>query len=179
MNNEKCNKSIKKRMLWILLIVLIVVVSVLVVKLSVMAILHHNSIWMLCAEYEQYSNDFNLVKDYIATEFPEESDKLIIVSYNKNAENGLYDSDDMKLLTLPDEVALSLDTITRNGFHQDATLVAIRIYKGRITFRTMNGYALVYYPHEKPTWLHSPDEEISIKVREIKDGWYHVVKYNS
>jgi len=178
MNKEKSNKPIKKRIFWILLIVLIVVVSVLVVKLSVIAILHHNSIWMLCAEYEQYSNDFNLVKDYIATEFPEESDKLIIVSYNKDAENGLYDADATKLLTLPDDVALSLDTITKNGFHQDATFVAIRIHKERITFRAMNGYALVYSPHKKPTWLHSPDEKISIRVREIKDGWYHVVKYN-
>lgn len=170
MNNEKGNKSIKKRILWIS--ILIVVVSILAVILSVMAILHHNSIWMLCAEYEQYSNDFNLVKDYIATKFPEESDKLIIVSYNKEAEIELYDPDATELLTLPDDVASSLNTITRNGFHEYATFVAIRIHKERITFRAMNGYALVYSPDKRP----SSDEDISIKVKKIQDGWYHVVK---
>lgn len=86
----------------------------------------------------------------------------------------------MEYLTLPDDVALSLDRISKKGFpNKDSNLDVIRIHEGRISFCIVNGnYALVYSPDKKPSWLHAPNENIGVEVKKIQDGWYHVVEKN-
>ena len=161
---------------------MIVVVSILVVKLAIHVYKFisyvHVETWKYCAEYEQYEDDFNLVKDYIATEFPHELDKWLSVSNNGGKGITLYNPDIREYLVLPDDVASSLDTICRNGFpNKDSNLDVIKIHEGRISFCISNGeYALVYSPEEKPTWVNSPFENTGVKVKKIQDGWYHVVK---
>ena len=182
MNKKEGNKSIKKHiLLCVFIAVLLIIVSALAIRYLPVFIYHQESIWSYCADYEQYSDDFNLVKDYIATEFPNEEDKLISVSLSTDKIRRIYDPDIGKYLTLPDKVEASLDSICRNGFpNKDSDLDFISVSGERIAFCIYNGsYALVYSPYEKPRWLHSPDEKISIRVREIEDGWYHVVKYSS
>lgn len=68
--------------------VLVIVASVLAVKYVYPIIrFYHVSTWKFCADYEEYANDFNLVKDYIAAEFPNESDKWVSVSYDAEKKN--------------------------------------------------------------------------------------------
>ena len=176
MNKKDVNKPIKKCILWGLIAVLIIVVSVLAVKYVCPIIsFHYSNTWKLCADYEEYADDFNLVKDYITTKFPNETDKVIIVSYNKENGNGLYDPDNMFFLTLPSDVASALNTICLNGFpNKDSTLGSIRINKEKISFVVDKGnYALVYSPDKRPSRFY---KDGGTKTQKIQDGWYHVVK---
>ncbi len=132
--------------------------------------------WKYEASYEEYEAEFNLVKNYIAEEFPNETDKYVATSYNKDHGYRIYDPDNKKYLEAPEEVILALETIDREAFpHKDSKLDVIRIYEDRISFCIENGYyALVYSPNEKPTWLKFYNKEEKAKVKKIKDGWYHV-----
>ena len=92
----------------------------------------------LNANYEKYANEFNLVKDYIAQEFPSESDKWMAVLYSSTYGLRIYDPD----------------------------LDVIRIHGDRISFCTESGhYALVYSPYKNPTWLNTSDEKDKVKVK--------------
>ena len=161
-----------KKAIWITAIILIVLISI---PATILGILYYNYTWALEADFDQYSEHFIAVKDYITSEFPNETHKLLSVSI-KDQSATLYDMDADEYLCLPDDIALSLDMICRYGFpHKDSDFDLIRIQGNRITFLVRNGsYALVYSPDEKPTWLNSPDESKKIRVKSIQDGWYHI-----
>ena len=180
------NKSIKKRIFWVLLAVLIVVISVVAVE-SIIFIIKNNSTnnaiaWDYCAEYEQCSDDFNLVKDYIATEFPNTYDKFLSVSYD--GENGyqLFDRDIDEYLILPDNIASSLNTVCINAFPKKYAhfkyvhFSGITIHGETISFSINDGRcALIYSPKKEPTWVDSPKKYTRVEFLEIRDGWYHVI----
>ena len=165
----------KKRVLCIIMAVLIIAASALLVKLVIVMIFDNTHSWKLSADYEKYEDDFNVVKNYVATTYSGKWGKVLSVS-NHNGEITLYDQDVGEYLDLPDDVASSLDTIRNNGFpDKDSVLTTIRIYEERIYFCISNlRYALVYSPDEKPTWVNSPDENADIKTKKIEDGWYHI-----
>ena len=138
---------------------------------------NYTETWAFAAEYEEYASEFNVVKDYIAGQYASEERRILSVTSPLN-EHGrtLYDHDTKEYAELPDNVKTALDTIAEKAFTQKAPVESIHVYGNRINFRTMKGYYLVYSPDEKPTWLHSPDDETDFKVKRIKDGWYHMVK---
>ena len=162
----------KKRILSVLIVVILTSISILIGKLMMFS---YNNIWKFCADYKEYADEFNLVKDYIETEFPDETDKwLSIDSYG--GELKVYNPDTKEYLQLPDDVKSALYVVDRNGFpNKDSDLELIKIHEGRISFGISNRrYALVFSPDRKPTWLNSPDEEHKVRVKSIGDGWYHV-----
>lgn len=139
-------------------------------------LLHYNYTWQYSADYASYANDFNHVAAYIQSQYPDETDKYLRISYSADYSHRLYDPDNDTYLQLPSDVIVSLNSICTNGFpnpngHPDV----IRIHSGRISFCIPNGqYALVFSPDSKPSWVNLPDEDCDIKVKSIGDGWYHV-----
>ena len=183
MSNKKYNKSTKKRIFRVLSAVLLLVISVVAVE-SIIFIIKKNSnsanitiSWDYCAEYEQYSDDFNLVKDYIATEFPNTYEKSLSVSYDDENGYRLFDRDIDGYLILSDDTALSLNTICINAFSKKhAHFSAIIIHGETISFSINDGRcALIYSPEREPSWVDSPQEYTRVEFLEIRDGWYHVI----
>jgi hypothetical protein len=141
-------------------------------------IVAYNHFWKYSADYVDFANEFNLVKNYIAEEFPNETDKLLTVSNNGRESVSLFDPETKTYLVLPAEISASLKTIRNNAFpDKDSNFDTIRIQDERIAFCISNGeYALVFSPEKKPTWVNSPNEVSRVKLKAIQDGWYHVRK---
>lgn len=164
-----------KRILWIFAPLLIISVSSFAVKLM---IIDHNHFWKYSADYKEFADDFNLVKNYITSEFPNEEDKCLYVSNNGSDEITLFDPRAENYLVLSEKIASSLTSLYSSAFpDKDSNFDTIRIQGERISFCISSGeYALVYSPNKKPTWVNSPIENSKVKVKPIQDGWYHVTK---
>ena len=166
----------KKLIKWTLIVLAIVIVACFLGRAFILLWFSHTNTWAHSAEFDQYGADFQVVKDYIQAQYPNEYDKYLSVGHSGGVY--LYDPDTGEKLQLPSDVLASLEAISSNGFpHKDADLDVIRIHGDRITFSTTNGqYALVYSPSGTPTWVNSPDETKMASVKTIGDGWYHVAK---
>ena len=169
--------SMKKRILWILTMLLIVFIAIFGIKFM---IVNYNHFWKYSADYKNFDDDFETVKNYVASAFPNESDKWLSVSNNEKKEVRLFDPESERYLKLPSDVVSSLSSIRNNAFpDKDSNFTTIRIHENRISFCISNGeYALVYSPNQKPSWVNSPSENSKVKVKSIQDGWYHVTKKN-
>ncbi len=167
----------KKSIIWILTALIVVVIAVFAVKVM---IVDYNHTWKYSADYENYANDFDLVKNYIIATFPNESDKWLSVSNDENGKAALFDPETKSYLILPGDVASSLTSIHNNAYpDKDSNFDTIRIHKNRVSFCISGGeYALVYSPDQKPLWVNSQSENSKVKVKSIEDGWYHVTKNN-
>lgn len=169
----------RKRMLWlfaaIFAVLLMVFAAIFTAKLM---IVHYNHFWKYSADYKNFADDFNLVKNYVTAEFPDESDKWLSVSNRGSEGITLFDPELESYLVLPDDVAASLASIRSGAFpDKDSNFDTIRINEGRISFCISSGeYALVYSPDKKPMWVNSSSEDTKVKVKAIQDGWYHVTK---
>lgn len=166
-------KIIIKSIFWVLLAALLLLIFVVAVKMN--SIDNSNS-WNYCADYEQYSDDFNLIKDYFIAEFPDAYDKSLSVSY---AENGyqLFDRDIDDYLILPADISLSLNTVCTNAFsNKYAHLKDIIICGETVSFSINDGRcALIYSPQKEPTWIDSSQKYTRVEFSEIRDGWYHAI----
>ena len=163
---------VSKKAIWITAIILVLVIGILAMMFWI-----YNStlIWKSGARFNQYSKDFIAVKDYLVSNYPNETNKYLAVSLNTDRDYTLYDPDTNEYLNLPDDIAASLQMIATNGFPYDYTFSIIQIYGNRITFCISQGeYVLAYSPDEKPTWLLSPKHPGQIHVVSIGDGWYHI-----
>ncbi len=167
------NDFMKNRKLWINMIVIAVLILAFI---GPILYFDYVNTWKLNANYEEYADEFNLVKDYIAEEFPNESDKWVSVSYSSTYGLRIYDPDADEYLQVRDDALVALRVISKEAFpDKDSDLDVIRIHGDRISFCTESGhYALVYSPNKKPTWLNSPDKKDKVKVKKIGEGWYHV-----
>lgn len=163
-----------KRIKWVLIILAIVIAASFLGRGIFFLLFSDAQTWGDSADYDQYAQDFQVVKDYIQAQYPGAYDKYLSVGYKDSVY--LYDPETGEYLQLPSEVLSSLEAIDRHGFpSKDARLDVIRIHGDRITFCTTNGqYALVFSPSRKPTWVNSPDETVIASVKPIGDGWYHV-----
>lgn len=161
-----------------ILIPIIILIVFGIISISVPFAMYNAFTWKWTADFNGYSNQFNLVKDYISSEFPNESDKYLVVVTNKGEKTMLFDPNTKKYLSMPDEIGKALDLIDDEAFrHKDSNFYSIRIHNDRISFCISSGqYALVYSPSERPTWVNSHTEDNKARVRSIGDGWYHVVK---
>ncbi len=169
----------KKHKLWIFIIPLLAaIIYVLAYYVIPYAMFIYNDIWHYSADYEEYADDFNLVRDYFATEFPSETGRWIAISNEGSPGIKVFDTDTKEYVSVPGDVISSLEIIRNDAFrHKDSLFDAIGIHGDRISFCIENHhYALVYSPNEKPTWVNSPDEDDAVRVKSIGDGWYHVVK---
>lgn len=168
----------KKSVIWISVILLILAVVFVCIPQVFILLFHNTSMWAYSADYNNYADDFRTVKNYIQTEYPEETDKWLDVSHSGDHGHRLYDPDVDGYLEIPSDVLSSLDVICDHGFpYKDAVFDVIRIHGDRISFCIENGqYALVFSPNEKPSWVNSPNENSEVKVKSIGDGWYHVTK---
>lgn len=133
--------------------------------------------WKCCADYEHYAQQFTLVKDYVLEEFLDGGDRRLSVRYTENKEYDIYNPENNEYVDCSNEVKEALQIICKQGFpNKDALFNEIRIQKGRVSFGIENGqYALVYSPDDKPTWVNIPDDA-DVLIKEIGDGWYHVVE---
>ncbi len=164
----------KKQFLWTCIISLLLIF---LARFVIVLVFHYTSMWACAADFEEYGDDFDTVKDYFAEQYPDEYGKWFMESYDSgNDQHRIYDPDTKKYLQLPDDVQASLETVCRYGFpNKDSSLDTIWIYGDRISFRISNNrYELVYSPNERPSYLGFPDEDEDIKVKKIGDGWYHV-----
>lgn len=164
-----------RRAIWIIIILVIVAVCM---HIGLFLMIEDSFRWQFAADYDKYDYDFNVVMDYIETQFAGESDKRLYVSTAGGNGVMIYDPDTEEYFQLPSDVLLSLETIYRYGFpDKDSQFDAIRIQKGRISFCiSYFVYALVFSPNEKPSWINSPKENRAIWVRSIGGGWYHVTE---
>lgn len=167
--------SIKKRIAWILVTMSVVFVAIFGGKLI---IVNYNHSWKYSADYKNFADDFDLVKNYITTTFPTESDKWLSVTNDEDGEATLFNPETESYLVLPGDVVSSLTSIRKSAFtDKDSNFDTIRIHENRISFCISNGeYALVYSPDQKPSWVNSPNENTRVKIKAIQDGWYHVTK---
>ena len=139
-------------------------------------LLKYNYTWQYEANYTSYADNFNAVAKYIQSQYPDETDKYLVISYSADYGRRLYDPDTSTDIQLPSNVQSSLNTICYDAFpnpngHPDV----IRVHGNRISFCIPNGqYALVFSPDGKPTWVNSPEENCNVKVKSIGGDWYHV-----
>lgn len=163
----------KKRAIWVPILLLTMIVCI---PIGILSIVSYNHLWKHSANYEEYADDFNVVKNYIEATFQNESGKWLSVSNSDGQGIRIFDPDTNEYLQVPSDIISSLETIRKDGFpNKDATFDTIRIHDDRISFCIENGhYALVFSPNEKPSWVNSPNEDVTVKVRSIRDGWYHV-----
>ena len=174
-NMESDRYFYEKNIIWILTMLMIGVIAIFGIELMIVG---YNHFWKYSADYENFANDFDLVKNYITEAFPDKSDKWLSVSNDGNGEVRLFDPETKSYLILPSDVVSSLTSIRNNAFpDKDSVFSTIRIHENRISFCISNGkYALVYSPDQKPSWVNSPSENSKVKVKSIQGGWYHVTK---
>lgn len=138
----------------------------------------HSSIWKYNVEdFEEFEGDFSSVaafcSEFITRKINENPSCNNWFSYsNKN----LYYRAD--LISVPSDIQSSLIKINAAFKHKDAKLEVIRCYGENVYFCTHNGqYSLVYSPDGKPTSVCGLKKQ-DVYVREISNGWFHVVKNN-
>ena len=169
---EQSSKMPIRRVIIICLVIFIIAVCIYVAPL---VWFYQISLWKVSADFETYADDFTVVKNYIQEEYPNETDKCLLVSHSGGQGIRLIDLDTDEYLQVPDDVLSSLEVIDKEGFPDlDADLNVIRIHEDRISFES-GYYALVYSPSQKPSWLKAPGDT-AVKVKTIGDGWYHVTK---
>ena len=169
---EQSSKMSIRRVVIVFSVIFIIVACISIASLFWV---HNVLIWKVSADFETYTDDFNVVKDYIEEEFADEPGKKLFVSNRVGQGIRLFDPDTDEYLQIPSNVASSLDVIEKDGFPDlDGNLDVIRIYEDRISFES-GYYALVYSPSQKPSWLNVPGDT-AVKVKTIGDGWYHVTK---
>lgn len=166
----------KKKMLFYILCVSLFML--LFVSTLLWLTVNNNHKWKHTADFDKYKSEFIIVADYVLKENSTGYRKWFFVSITDSYGRTLFDPDKNNYVELPVDVRESLETICDYGFpNKDSVLDVIRILRGRVSFCIENGrYALVYSPNEKPTWLDSPDEDRTIEVKKIEDGWYHVIE---
>lgn len=127
--------------------------------------------------FETYKKDFEAVasfcNDYIREQSLQNKTASNWFSYHKR---NLYYGE--KAINFSDELQNSLYRISDAFKHKDAKLDIIRCNGDVVYFCTHNGqYSLVYSPTNKPTSVSDKVEE-DVFVKEISNGWFHVVKNN-
>ncbi|MBO4277234.1 MAG: hypothetical protein J5925_02405 [Clostridia bacterium] len=130
------------------------------------------------ADYENYKDEFNLVRDYIYEVRSDGEEGWFSVSYSDERYH-LFEGNTKKRVECPDEVSNALAAIRQKAFrHKDARLNVIRYRHNDIAFCIENGqYALVYSPDGKmdiDELLLRSKQINSLKHKSISDGWYHV-----
>lgn len=169
-----------KKAVWI---VGIIVVSLFVVyflsRWILFGIFSYTNTWIWKEEYEDYASEFNTVKDYVLGNYASEEERVLDITSPLSTESRtLYEYETKEYAELPADVQSALDAVDENAFpYKNSDLSKICVRGERVDFCISYGtYRLVYSPDEKPTWFNSPDDETEIRVKRIKDGWYHVVK---
>lgn len=159
----------------ILCLLLIIYVVVPIIRLMLFS---HASQTKYYAEFQSYKDNFVLIKDFIMEKYPDSWNTCLCVDIMEDGSRTLYDPHIEEYLELPKQVSSALKTIDEHAFpNKDSDFDLIRIYGSRISFSIVNGqYSLVYSSEGKPTFVNGPNEGCELFVKNLGDGWYHVVK---
>ena len=135
----------KKGFLIVFLIVTLIGILYVVNLGVVWGIFSNLNMWKNSADFENYTSEFSVVKDYVKEQYSSENGKWVVVSITDAQGRTLFDPDDNDYIDIPSEVRVSLETICDYGFpSKDSVLDVIRIHGNRVSFCIANGrYALV------------------------------------
>ncbi|MDO4317916.1 MAG: hypothetical protein Q4C48_06855 [Lachnospiraceae bacterium] len=158
-------KSIRNALVFTLTFLLIVGLGI----FGMFAAFFYTSKWKYAVDFKENEDEFNCVKDYVLQYYEGAIEEYISIEHKDGKCNLQYS------FNTPEAVSEALECVVE-AFDPDASLELIRFGENRLTFDTMCGYALVWSPDEKPTWLFSPDEDREISVKKAGDGWYHIVE---
>ena len=168
MKEQKKSFKIKKVLKGIAIAIVLYIVIKIVAIVSMFLIFCYVSKWKYAVDFKENEDEFNCVKDYVLQYYEGAIEEYISIEHEDGKCNLQYS------FNTPEEVTEALECIVE-AFDPDAPLELIRFGENRLTFDTMRGYALVWSPDEKPTWLSSPEEDREISVKKAGDGWYHIV----
>ena len=137
----------------------------------------YTTLWKHNADFANYKTDFCIVKDYAAKCFPSPERERYVYISSSGGSIRLFDPDTQEYADIPDEVKPSLEALYYHAFpDKDARFNIIRINGTRIEFCGEGSqYKLVYSPDKKPSRENMGNGAYKIRVKEIGDGWYHVV----
>ena len=153
--------------------------TTIIIHIISLIIFMSSSKWVYNVEdFEEYKKDFDAVasfcNDYIRKQSLQNTTASNWFSYHKHH---LYYGE--KAIDLSDELQNSVSRMSNAFKHKDAKLDTIRCYGDAVYFCTHNGqYSLVYSPINKPTSVGGLVKE-DVFVKEISNGWFHVVKNNN
>lgn len=136
---------------------------------------HQSIIWNYQVDFEEYAEEFNLVKDYMLQQYPDGGDKGLSVSVSNQEEVKLYDYELEQYVECPKEVAAAIVRLNREAFsYKSCGLDYITLSGKQVFFEIeLNPYAVVYSPEEKPK-RESAQADKRCLVKSIGDGWYHM-----
>lgn len=159
-------------------ILLVCIIAFILLNVVPFLIFYNAVEWSAKAEYKEFSEEFNMVKDYFLYEYPNESDdKYFSIDRVADGEIRIYDSDLDEYVEVPDDIKLTLVKLDKEACpNKHAGIDIIRIYGERISFsKELGSYALVYSPNERPDYIFRPDEDEEISVRKAGKDWYHII----
>lgn len=163
------------------LTVVIIVVLLAVVLLTVNIIGSYSFLmnirWQFAADFEDYADEFILVKDFCREYCPDAENTWLSVGINEDKTSRyLYDPIISAKVDCPSNVSEALNTLKLHAFpNKDSTFNLIRIQGNRISFCIENGqYALVFSPDTKPFSVTSLTKTDKVFVKRITGDWYHV-----
>lgn len=119
--------------------------------------------WAYAAEYESCREEFNIIKNYVQSEYYDGKTRRYFAVYR----GIVYDSMTGESVQWPTDVMAAIEVADREGFPQgECSLDMIWVEKDRITFSTEGkAYRLVYMMEGRPDGEH---------VKRIGKGWFHV-----
>ncbi len=161
----------------VLLIAVIITACVFAAEIGIPLAIFSQVEWECSADFDEYSNDFMAVKDFILSKYSGQDDKWLFVS--ENGEKGITfcDPNNGEYIEIPDDVKTALGRINDNAFPcKDSDLYTVSVYEGSVYFDISNGrYALAYSPDTKQKWISPSYPDIKVKLKTLGGGWYHVL----
>lgn len=120
--------------------------------------------WHDAAEYRECREEFNIIKDYVQSEYYDGETRR----YFAVGRDTVYDGMNGEYVQWPTEIMEAIRVADREGFpQQESSLDTIRVERDRITFSgECKHYHLVYMVDGWPDGAY---------VRVIGKGWYHVI----
>lgn len=120
--------------------------------------------WHDAAEYRECREEFNIIKDYVQSEYYDGETRR----YFAVGGDTVYDGMNGEYVQWPAEIMEAIRVANREGFpQQESSLDVIRVERDRITFSgECKRYHLVYMVKGWPDGAY---------VRVIGKGWYHVI----
>lgn len=132
--------------------------------------------WNIEARYDECADEFNLIKDYILAEYPDEDDKIVWVNYDNDSDNYYFeDFDTNEVLKCDNKITEALKKLQEEAFCKKS-LDSIRINGNRVAFCIEAGYySITFSPHEKPEMVSGMDVDAEgVYIKKADENWYHV-----
>lgn len=159
--------------------ILVIVLSICILLVGGVGAYFHQQTtnkWTSCINYDGYSEEFNLIAEYLLQEFPTDANKWFGVSVTNETGRGFYDADINDLIESPAEVIEALNKVSDYAFADcEAAFESIRVQNGCVYFCVSDGeYALAFSKEAKPAWLNDDGGVKQVFTKSAGNGWYHI-----